>query len=68
MASGSAADSQLGVLRRWEDAGGHWVVVHRGAERVVISLQRCDGGEEVQRLTATDADLLAYVGERDEHG
>jgi hypothetical protein len=61
-----SAQSQLDVLRRWEDAGGHWVVVHRAPGRVVVSLQRCDGGEEVQRLTATDDDVLGYVGERDE--
>jgi hypothetical protein len=63
---GGSPESQLDVLRRWEDAGGHWVVVHRAPGRVVVSLQRCDGGEEVQRLIATEDDVLGYLAERDE--
>lgn len=59
-------ESELDVLRRWEDAGGHWVVVHRAPGRIVLSLQRCDGGEEVQRLSASDAAVLEYVGLRAE--
>ena len=44
------------------------MVVHRGPGRLVLSLQRCDGGEELQRLTSADGDLIAYVGLRDENG
>jgi hypothetical protein len=58
------AESALAVLQRWEDAGGHWVVVHRAPGRIVLSLQRCDGGEEVQRLSASDLEVMAYVGAR----
>jgi hypothetical protein len=57
-------ESALALLLRWEDAGGHWVVVHRAPGRIVLSLQRCDGGEEVQRLSASDLEVLAYVGAR----
>ena len=56
--------SDLDELRRWEDFGGTWEVVARHGERRVVSLLRCDGGEEVSRLTSEDADLRAYVDER----
>ena len=41
------------VLRRWEDAGGTWQLVARSATSVTVALCRCDGGEEVDRLTTT---------------
>lgn len=28
------------------------------------SLRRCDDGEEVDRLTSSDPDLLAWIGDR----
>ena len=56
--------TDLDTLRRWEDAGGTWLVLGRGPGAVELSLRRCDGGEEAQRLESGDADLLAYVGER----
>jgi hypothetical protein len=48
-------------LRRWEDFGGVWEVVARQGDVRVLSLLRCDGGEEVSRLTSDDADLRDYV-------
>ena len=41
------------VLRRWEDAGGTWQLVARSATSVTVALCRCDGGEEVDRLTSS---------------
>lgn len=59
---------QVKALRRWQDAGGTWRVVARSAgrtpERVTVSLCRCDGGEEVDRFTSTDPELLRFLGDR----
>lgn len=48
-------------LQRWTDFGGTWQVVSQNQDAVTISLCRCDGGEEVERLTSADPDLLALV-------
>lgn len=53
------AESDLARLRRWEDAGGTWQVVGRRVREVTVSLRRCDGGEEVERLVSGDPSLLA---------
>ena len=49
------------VLRRWEDFGAVWEVVHRTADQVTVALRRCDGGEEVSRLVSDDPRLREYV-------
>ncbi|WP_436772473.1 hypothetical protein [Yinghuangia sp. YIM S09857] len=54
----------VAVLRRWEDAGGVWRVVATRGDSVTVSLCRCDGGEEAERLTSADPDLVAYVNRR----
>jgi hypothetical protein len=54
----------IGVLRRWQDFGGVWQVVARSPAQVTISLRRCDGGEEVERLTSGDPKLLAFLDDR----
>ncbi len=58
--------SPLGLerLRRWEDAGGHWRVLVRGTGRVVVALERCDGGEEVDRFESAEPELLDYLAGR----
>jgi hypothetical protein len=38
--------------------------VRRTADCVIISLCRCDGGEEVQRIASSDRELLAWLGTR----
>lgn len=51
-------------LRRWEDAGGTWRVLHGRAEAgdgPLVSLCRCDGGEEVERVRLTGVDAAAYL-------
>jgi len=55
------SESPLDQLRRWEDFGATWQVVHRDHSTVTVALCRCDGGEEVGRITTADADLVAYV-------
>lgn len=55
--------SDLDRLLRWETSGGTWRVVGRAP--LVVSLCRCDGGEEADRLTTIEPETLAYVGERE---
>jgi hypothetical protein len=57
-------DPAVAQLKRWQLSGGRWRVLARGTDTVVIALLTCDTGEEVDRLTGTGADLLAYLGER----
>jgi hypothetical protein len=51
-------------VTRWEKAGGLWRVVSRAGSHVTIALQSCDGGEEMDRFSSTDAELLRFVGTR----
>lgn len=60
----SASRNLLDELRRWEDSGAHWQVLHRTERSVTIGLLTCDGGEEVDRFTSEDAALLRYIGDR----
>jgi hypothetical protein len=52
------------VLERWQGLGGTWQVVSRAQGWVTLSLRRCDGGEELQRLTSTIPELLEWLGDR----
>ncbi len=51
-------------LLRWEQAGAVWEVVGQTAASVTIALLRCDGGEEVERVTSGDPVVRAFVGSR----
>lgn len=53
--------SDLDRLLRWEGAGGTWQVLARHRDSVTVALCRCDGGEEVDRFTSGDRDLLARL-------
>jgi hypothetical protein len=66
MGDGGRSDSgdALGALRRWEDFGGTWRVLPGESTVLTVSLCRCDGGEEVDRLQSADPALAAYVGGR----
>ena len=48
-------------LTRWEDSGATWQVVARTPRGVTVALLRCDGGEEVDRFTSNEPQLLAFV-------
>ena len=52
------------TLLRWQDAGGVWRVVATTSGRVTVALLRCDGGEEVERLTTADARTLQFIAGR----
>ncbi len=51
-------------LQRWEAFGAHWQVLDDAGAAVAVALCRCDGGEEVDRLTSTDPALRAFLGGR----
>jgi hypothetical protein len=53
--------SPLAALQRWSDAGGVWRVVGRTPSTATVSLCRCDGGEEVDRLRTADPHAVAYL-------
>ena len=55
----------VAVLARWHDSGATWQVVARSRGSVTVALCRCDGGEEMERLTSGDPALLAYLDGRD---
>ncbi len=57
--------ADLEVLERWVAFGGTCEVVTRDASRVTLSLRRCDGGEEMQRLTSSETDVLGWLDVRD---
>jgi len=52
------------VLLRWQKLGATWRVVSRTQTWVTLSLCRCDGGEELQRLTSTNPELLEWLADR----
>ena len=58
-------DDLVASLRRWRDAGGVWRVVARTPDEVTVALLRCDGGEEVERITSGATSWLAYVADRE---
>ena len=51
-------------LLRWELQGGVWRVLGRDGEQVTVGLFTCDAGEEMDRFTSADEQLLAVVNER----
>jgi hypothetical protein len=56
--------SPVETLERWEQFGAGWRVVAQVGGSVTISLCRCDGGEEAQRLTSSDPELLTWLAGR----
>lgn len=56
--------TDLETLQRWEDSGGTWVVVARTSDSVTISLRRCDGGEEADRLVTSEPGVLTLTDQR----
>ena len=51
-------------LQRWQDAGAHWAVIDRHAGVITVGLYRCDGGEEVDRITSSDPRLDEFLAGR----
>lgn len=61
MTAPQSDESPVDVIVRWETFGGAWQVLARTADSVTVSLTRCDGGEEVQRLVSGDAALFDWL-------
>jgi hypothetical protein len=57
-------DDLAGRLRRWQDSGAVWQVLHRDAGTVTVAMLTCDGGEEMERATSDDPAVLAFIGSR----
>lgn len=55
------AEDRVAELRRWELLGGTWRTLCRTEAAGTVALCRCDGGEEVQRITSTDPAFLALI-------
>lgn len=55
---------RVAELRRWEDSGAVWQVISRKGGAATVALLRCDGGEEMDRFTSADPQLLDFIGER----
>jgi hypothetical protein len=67
--SSAGGDSAVGNelverLQRWQEFGAVWQLVARSSGTVTISFCRCDGGEEVERLTSDDPVLLDWLSGR----
>jgi hypothetical protein len=60
----AAGTGAVETLRRWEEFGGVWQVTFRSGSQVTLSLCRCDGGEEVERLTFDDPELADWLDAR----
>lgn len=56
--------TDLETLQRWEDSGGTWAVLSRTTGSVTISLRRCDGGEEADRLVSAEPGVLTLTEDR----
>jgi hypothetical protein len=61
----AAEPDLIEVLNRWQQAGAVWRVVARSRSRATIALYRCDGGEEVERLTTAHPGTLRFLAGRD---
>ena len=53
-----ARSDDLARLQRWIAAGGGWQVAEQSDGSVTVRLLRCDGGEELERFTSAEPELL----------
>ncbi|GAA1793602.1 flavin reductase family protein [Agromyces lapidis] len=64
-ASPALPASPLDELDRWEGFGGTWAVRQLGADGAIVSLCRCDGGEEVSRIVSADPAFLEWAARQE---
>ena len=56
--------SPIEVLQRWQAFGATWRVVSQTSSGVTRGPSRCDGGEEVERLSSADPELIDWLAGR----
>lgn len=61
----SGASSPLDEIDRWEGFGGTWALRRLDDDGAVVSLCRCDGGEEVSRIESADPALLEWAARQE---
>ncbi|WP_188830727.1 hypothetical protein [Nocardia camponoti] len=54
----------IDTLARWQDSGAIWRVLSRADHAVTVGLFECTGGQEVDRFTSTDPELIAFLAGR----
>ena len=54
----------IAVLTRWQEAGAVWQVLAHSGSRATVALLRCDGGEEVERLSTAHPGTLRFLAGR----
>jgi hypothetical protein len=59
-----AAEDPVELLQRWVSFGATWQVVASTSRDVTIALCRCDGGEEVMRITSGSQQLRGWLAGR----
>jgi hypothetical protein len=59
-----ASEGPIEMLRRWEDHGAEWRVVHLSDDAAIVDLCTCYG-EPVERLESRDRELISFLRERD---
>lgn len=60
----SAGDAAaLAEVERWETSGGHWRVISRREDELVVELLTCDARERMGEVRGGEL-LRSYVGER----
>lgn len=60
----TSPESVVEQLERWHQFGAVWRVLAQTPDGVTISLCRCDGGEEVDRLTSSNPEVLEWLSRR----
>jgi len=59
------ARTPLQELERWESFGGTWALRELTDDGAIVSLCRCDGGEEVSRIVSSDPAFISWASEQE---
>ncbi|MDF0513470.1 flavin reductase family protein [Agromyces sp. H3Y2-19a] len=59
------ARTPLEELERWESFGGTWALRELTDDGAIVSLCRCDGGEEVSRIVSADPAFVSWAAEQE---
>jgi hypothetical protein len=63
--AGTDGSDLIATIERWYAAGAVWRVVDRRPDEVTVALLRCDGGEEVERISSGAPAWLDFLAERE---